>query len=81
MKKAPTAGYSVCFWQRTYGRNSAFPDIQHRAMVGTVESLEQEEDLGSYWKALGPSRSHSWKVKTVIPTVFKRTKKEEEERK
>lgn len=39
----------VCFWQRTYGRNLAFP--------GTLESLEQEEVLKSYWKALEPSRS------------------------
>lgn len=68
MKKAPAAGYSVCFWQRAYGRTLAFSDTEHRIVVGTSENLQQG-NLESYWKAVGPTEGE------------KKRKEKEEERK
>lgn len=47
---------------------------QHRTVVGTSENLQQE-NLESYWKAIGSSRSTLLESKDSYPNCFKEGKK------
>lgn len=55
---------------------------QHRTVVGTSENLQQE-NLESYWKAIGPSRSTLLESKDSYPNCVSKMgkKKRKEERK